>query len=287
MKEFVFIKKEDGNVTKDLIILSFSAIIILILCSSLMDKWQPKMLCLNPNFKFLKQLIPFTFASLVFILSQKIIFKKPILELFTSRKKFDWKRFFYASSIWGFILCSLFFIQYLANPTDFVFQFEASKFLTLLLISLVFVTLQTLFEELLFRSILLHTFGSIINRKLIICLFISLIFTSLHLANPEISILGPSILIYYFLTSMFLSLITIVDNGIELSFGFHAVNNLFGSLILTNNWQVFQTKALFIDISPAKISWDIWLILLFLYPLLIYLYFKITKTKFGSIFDNK
>lgn len=287
MKEFVFIKKNDEKVTTNLIVVATLAILVIMISNIFIINWQPKYFSSNPNLSFFKQLLPFSFGCVVFFVCQKLLFKKPIIQLFTSRSFFDWKRFLLALIIWGLVLTILFLIHYLISPSYFLFQFEKNTFFYLILISLVFVTIQALFEELLFRSLLLHTFGSYFKQKIIICIFISILFTSLHLSNPEIRILGPAILIYYFLTSMFLCIITILDNSIELSFGFHAINNLFGSLILTNKWQVFQTKALFIDISPPKISWDIWFILLFLYPLLIFLYLKITKTKFSSIFDNK
>lgn len=287
MKEFIYIRKGEEKITSHLLLVIVLSILVLLISASLLANWSPKNLAANTNFNFLKQLLPFTFACLLLLFGQKFILKKPLVHLFTSRKSIDWKRFFIAMSVWGLILVSLFLIHYLFNPSIFLFQFDSITFISLTLISLLFVTIQSLFEELLFRSLLLHTLASIIKQKIIICLLISLLFTSLHLANPEIKTLGSTILIYYFLTSLFLSFITVLDNGIELSFGFHVINNLFGSLILTNKWQVFQTKALFVDHSAPKISWDIWFILLFLYPVLIFLYLKISKTKFGSIFDNK
>lgn len=270
-----------------MILVLLIALVTLIAGAPVLSNWKPKNLTGNSNFIFLKQLLPFTIGFFVFLSGQRFIFKKPILHLFTSRLSFDWKRFFIAVLTWGVVLFSLFLVHYLIVPNDFKFQFEASSFFFLTLISLIFVTIQTLFEELLFRSFLLHAFASFIKQKFIIVCCVSLLFTTLHLSNPEIRILGPLILIYYFLTSIFLTLLTIFDNGIELSFGFHAINNSFASLILSNNWQVFQTKALFVDISPPEITWEIWFILLFLYPLLIFLYLKITGIKFGSIFDNK
>lgn len=37
----------------------------------------------------------------------------------------------------------------------------------------------------------------------------------------------------------------LMDDGLELSMGYHAINNIFAALILTNEWQAFQTDALF------------------------------------------
>jgi hypothetical protein len=48
----------------------------------------------------------------------------------------------------------------------------------------------------------------------------------------------------------FLALISIKSEGLELALAFHTVNNLFGALIISSNWQVFHTQALFIDSRP-------------------------------------
>jgi membrane protease YdiL (CAAX protease family) len=72
-------------------------------------------------------------------------------------------------------------------------------------------------------------------------------FAIMHISNPEIAILGPGLLLYYFMAGLFLALLAIQDDGLELSLAFHIFNNLFGAFMVTSDWQAFHTEALFID----------------------------------------
>jgi hypothetical protein len=65
-----------------------------------------------------------------------------------------------------------------------------------------------------------------------------------------------------------------MDDGLELSMGYHAVNNLFAALILTNSWQAFQTDALFIDPTPPSFGWDNYVTLLIIQPLMLFVFSK-------------
>ena len=70
-----------------------------------------------------------------------------------------------------------------------------------------------------------------------------------------------------------------MDDGIELSMGYHAVNNIFASLILTNDWQAFHTDAMYIDRSEPIFGMESFLTILVLQPLLIILFSKVYRWK--------
>jgi hypothetical protein len=76
------------------------------------------------------------------------------------------------------------------------------------------------------------------------------------------------------LTGVFLGIIVLMDDGIELTSGYHLANNFFAVVILTNNWQVFQTDALLMDHSVPTFGWDNLLTILIIQPLLIYIFSK-------------
>jgi hypothetical protein len=63
---------------------------------------------------------------------------------------------------------------------------------------------------------------------------------------------------------------TLMDEGMELSVGFHAVNNLFAALMITTDWTVFQTDAVFMDISEPSISWQAFIPVFIIYPVILY-----------------
>jgi membrane protease YdiL (CAAX protease family) len=80
----------------------------------------------------------------------------------------------------------------------------------------------------------------------------SLIFGSMHVFNPEVAKMGYVIMIYYIGTGLFLGVITLMDEGIELALGFHAANNLVGAILVTSDWSVFQTYSIFKDMSEPS-----------------------------------
>jgi hypothetical protein len=70
-----------------------------------------------------------------------------------------------------------------------------------------------------------------------------------------------------------------MDDGMELSMGYHAANNVFTALMITNNWQAFQTDAVFIDTSSPSFGLDSIVTLIIIQPLLLLFLSKIYKWK--------
>jgi hypothetical protein len=240
--------------------------------------------------KFLTYLIiPFIFSLLAVILSVRFLHKRPIISLFTARHSFDWKRFFSSALIWGLVL-GLFMFFTIANNKNVSWNFNPSTFFPLLIISLFLIPLQTTCEEVLFRGYLFQGIGLIYKKGWIAIIVTGVLFGLLHSANPEVGQLGQVVMIYYIGTGIFLGIVTLMDDGLELSMGYHAVNNIFAALILTNDWQAFQTDALFIDHSAPAFGLDNLVTIIIVQPLLLLVYSKVYKWKnwkqklFGTTF---
>jgi membrane protease YdiL (CAAX protease family) len=216
-------------------------------------------------------LFPFLTAFIALIVCIKYIHKKSIHSFFTDRKKFDVKRFFHAFFVWGIVL-TLFFSVSLFLSSDLTWNFNLESFFPLLAIAVIFIPIQTSFEEFFFRGYIFKLVKNPIQKSWLIVVFTGVIFGLMHGANPEIEVLGYGILIYYIVTGIFLGLLRLMDDGLELSMGYHAVNNLFAALIISNEWQAFQTDALFIDHAKPTFGWDALLTICFFQPLLL-LYF--------------
>jgi len=238
-------------------------------------------------------LFPFIIGLLALIVSIKIVHRRPIKTLFTSREKFDWKRFFTSFIAWGTLMFIMLGISVWIFDAPVTWNFNPATFLMLLIISVFLIPLQTTLEEAFFRGYLIQGTGTVFRRGWISVLFTSILFGLLHMGNPEVKLLGQGILGYYIITGIFLGLITIMDDGLELSIGFHAINNIFGALILTNNWQVFQSDALWMDASPPSFDWSNIASLAICYPLLLFFFarnyrWKTWKEKlFGKIHNPK
>ena len=90
------------------------------------------------------------------------------------------------------------------------------------------------------------------RNKWVPLILTSSIFGLLHIANPEVDKIGNIILVYYIGTGFLLGIMTLMDEGLELSLGFHAANNLVGALLVTSDWSVFQTNAVLKDVSEPS-----------------------------------
>jgi hypothetical protein len=96
----------------------------------------------------------------------------------------------------------------------------------------------------------------------------------MHIANPEVDKIGYIILVYYIGTGLFLGIITLMDEGLELALGFHAGNNLVGALLITADWTVFQTHSIFKDIAEPTIGFMAVVPVFVIYPMLIFIMAK-------------
>ena len=136
------------------------------------------------------------------------------------------------------------------------------------------IPIQTSVEELIFRGYLMQGFGVLFRNRWLPLVLTSVLFGSLHLWNPEINKLGVHLIWYYIGTGLFLGVITLMDDGIELALGFHAANNLVTVLLVTASWTAFQTESLLIDNAEPSLGKELVITLLVLYPLLALIFAK-------------
>lgn len=230
------------------------------------------------NLFFIINLFPFVAIFIALLLAIKYIHQRPILSIFTARNTFDWKRFFLSFSLFGIVLVGgLYYVS--LTSKNIHWNYHADSFWMLAGISFFILPLQTAVEELLFRGYMLQGNIKLCKKPFISAVVSSVVFAVLHMGNPEVEILGAQILVYYFSCGLFMALLTILDDGLELSLGFHTINNIFGALLVTNNWQVFQTDALYMDTSAPSIGFDIWMIILVFFPVLLFIYHKLYQWK--------
>ena len=233
------------------------------------------------NNRFLAWLIvPFLFVGLFLVIHTKFVHKRTVLSIFSGRKTFDWKRVLFSFSLLFSVLSLFLFIQYLSSDS-LIFQFDLQKFIPLFFIAIFLLPIQTSCEELLFRSYILQGIKMRTKKNSVAVLISGLMFGAIHIGNPEIAKIGYHIIVYYMLVGVFLALISLFDNGIELALGYHAANNVFAALMITNNWQAFQTDAVFMDNADPGMGLDTIFGILFILPLVFFIFYK--KYKWHSL----
>ena len=230
---------------------------------------------LDKNLQLFLILIPFVFGFLGLYLVIKNLHNRNFVSITTSRSKVDWRRIIHSFILWGSITIIFISADFFINSEDYQINFKFEKFFILLIIGFILIPIQTSLEELLFRGYLFQGFSLYFKRPWIGLFLTSFIFGCLHIFNPEVQKLGLGILIYYIGTGLFLGIITLMDQGIELALGFHAANNLITALLVTSSWTAFQTESILIDISDPSLVGETIISMLILYPLFyIYMYKK-------------
>jgi membrane protease YdiL (CAAX protease family) len=232
---------------------------------------QNMMSLLEPNLNLFLMLLSFAIGLVGLLMVAKYLHQQSLIQLTTSRPKIDWKRFWFIFILWGIISSSFVIIDYFTSPEDYIINFQLVPFIILCVIGILFVPLQTSFEEFLFRGYLMQGIGVILKNKWAPLLLTSFTFGLLHIANPEVDKLGNMIMVYYIGTGLFLGIMTLMDEGLELSLGFHAANNLFTALLVTADWTAFQTHSVLKDMSdPTQAGFvDIFMPVFIVFPIIL------------------
>ena len=233
------------------------------------------------NNRFLAWLVvPFLFVALLLVFHTKFVHERTVLSMFSGRNNFDWKRVFFSFFVLFSVLSLFLIIQYLSSDS-LVFQSDIQKFIPLFFIAIFLLPMQTSCEELLFRSYILQGIKMRTKKNSIAVLISGIMFGAIHIGNPEIAKIGYHIIVYYMLVGVFLALVSLFDNGIELALGYHAANNIFAALMVTNNWQAFQTDAVFMDNADPGNGLETIIGVLVILPLIFFIFYK--KYKWHSL----
>lgn len=168
----------------------------------------------------------------------------PFISVLTGRKQIDFERILYSFMIWGTAISSVVFLDYSLNPDDYQVNFKINEFILLFIIAISLIPIQISVEEIVFRGYLMQGFGNWFNSRFMALFLSSTVFGLLHFSNPEIDALGNKFIVQYISAGFILGIIALMDDGLELSIGLHAAQNLIGVLLLTADWTVLQTESI-------------------------------------------
>ncbi len=210
---------------------------------------------INKNFGFLLLILMFVFAVITLWLVVKHLHIKKMEDLVTPNKPVNINKIVFGFGLWMILSLILELINYWIDPTSYVFRGSGGAFVVLLLISLIFLPIQTSFEELFCRGYIMQGLYFFSKNIWIAVLISSVLFGLIHGMNPEVEKYGFwTMQTYYIAAGLFLAIITVMDDGLELALGVHAATNIFGAVFLTYEGSVLQTDSLF---STTVINpWD-------------------------------
>ena len=184
-------------------------------------------------------------AAIVLFICVRAFHKRSFRTVITARRPFDWKRFGVAFAIWFVLTAIMELVLFLIEPDSYTFQLDAGKWIPLVFVSLLIIPIQTSIEEIFIRGYLFQGIAMGTRSVLVAVLLTSIIFTGMHMANPEVAKFGLGVMVVYYMSvAVFLAVLTFVDDGLELALGVHAATNIYGAAFVTFDGSVMQAEAM-------------------------------------------
>jgi len=254
-----------------------NSIAYLMMSKEQMDAVYKSMQEIPNNWSLIINLTPFIFLLGLLFLLVRVLHKRNVLSLTTSRKTVDYNKFFFSLGLIVLLNILIFSISYYSDSSMILLNFDPLKFLILFVISLLLFPFQIGFEEYLFRGYLMQQVGIIAKNRWFPLLFTSVVFGLFHSANPEVAKMGYGVMVFYIGTGFLLGIMTLMDESMELALGFHLGNNLMAALLITSDFSALQTDAIFkysgVE-SPVDMLNEMIVSILIVYPIILYIFAK-------------
>ncbi|MFA7444621.1 MAG: CPBP family intramembrane glutamic endopeptidase [Flavobacteriaceae bacterium] len=242
---------------------------------------QSSQLFEDKNVNLVLMLSQFGFLLGLLLVLFYFLHQRSIITLTTARAKIDFERIFFAFFLVLLVQVGLFAVSYSLDSSAIEWNFDASKFIPLLIISLLLFPVQIGFEEYFFRGYLMQQIGISTKSKWIPLIITSVLFGVVHSANPEVAEIGFKMMVFYIGTGLFMGILTLLDDGLELALGFHFANNFVAATLITSEISALQTDAVFKytgEMDMTTMFSETVISMLIVYPLLLFIFWK--KYKF-------
>jgi membrane protease YdiL (CAAX protease family) len=240
-----------------------------------MDEVYQSMSEIPNNMSLVLNLSPFIFLLGLLFLLVRLLHKRSILSLTTSRNEVDFKKIMFSFGLIVLMTISAFAVSYSMDNSTILWNFNPLKFTVLFIISLLLFPFQIGFEEYLFRGYLMQQIGIIAKNRWVPLLITSVMFGVFHSANPEVAKMGFGVMVFYIGTGFFLGIMTLMDESLELALGFHLGNNLMAALLITTDYSALKTDAVFkysgVE-NPVNILNEMIVSILIVYPIILFIF---------------
>lgn len=242
-----------------------------------MDEAYKTMSEIPKNMSLTINLLPFVFLLGLLFLLVRVLHKRSILSLTTSRNKVDYKRILFSFGLIVLLTIVGFAISCSMDNSEIIWNFNPSKFAILFIVSILLFPFQIGLEEYLFRGFLMQQIGIIAKNRWFPLLVTSVMFGLFHSANPEVAKMGFGVMFFYIGTGLLLGIMTLMDESLELALGFHLGNNLMAALLITSDFSAIQTDAVFkysgVE-NPVNMLNEMLVSIAIVYPIILFIFAK-------------
>jgi uncharacterized protein len=206
---------------------------------------DPTALGIEQNTGLILLLIPSVLSFIALMLLMIFLHGKKIGSIASAADRIRWGRLFTSAALWFVMLVGVEIFFAYRDPENYTFTFNAIKFIPLVFIAVFLIPLQAWSEELFFRSYLMQGLGVLFNSRVIPLIATSILFGLMHALNPEVKEYGFWVMMLFYIGfGLFAGLLVVFDDGIEMACGVHAINNIYGAVLVSYDSSVLKTAAL-------------------------------------------
>lgn len=233
------------------------------------------------SIRFAIKEVRFIILVFLFLGLFSVIHQRKYRTLITSRKKFDFLRFWLSFSVWGVLLMLVFSVMVMLNPDIYKWNFELFPFLKLFLLSIVFIPFRVFFITIFINSYTLQFLTKFFKKPFIALIISVLLFTIfMYMRNKSaINASGNQLILYYLTLGLMIYLIIILDSGIEIITGLFLASSLISRLFVTYSTNKIQLDAIFLKTGSKDVILFSYVIPFICCPLFFVFLFKVYQWK--------
>ncbi len=208
-------------------------------------------------------MLPFVLMLGLLYLIVHRLHQRPLHTLVNAELSINRHRFWLGFGVWLALVVMFSALHLWISPQDYTFSFQPSSWFAMLPMVLILTLIQTSTEELFYRGYLMQGLSLLTKNPVVLTLATSLAFAIPHFNNPEMQRGFLLMALNYSLWGVFVAVITLQDNGLELALGVHAANNLFIFLFLNTPDSALTTPAIWTYVRPIHAGEDLMSTLLY------------------------
>ncbi|MBN8564986.1 MAG: CPBP family intramembrane metalloprotease [Leptolyngbya sp. UWPOB_LEPTO1] len=212
----------------------------------------PKYLQSFPILNFIIHNLPFVLLFLGIVLAVKFVHQRRCRSLISPDSSFQTDRFFTGFGLWSILMLIALGVGYVISPQSFRLTFSPLLWVQLLVVVLVLTPIQIAAEELFCRGYLMQGLSLLTRNRWILICVPSLLFAIAHFGNSEMQRDAVWMALQYWSFGVFLAVVTLKDNRLELALGIHAAQNMVLLLLANTEDSALPTPSIFTQPQPEE-----------------------------------
>ena len=215
--------------------------------------FTPEVAGLTPQAFLFFTLLPFVLAVAVLLCAVWLIERRGWRTLLAGARRYPrmW-RSLASCGVWLLLAGTSDVVLEVSGLAEFAYAVDWGALLPVALCALALIPFQIAFEELSTRGYVHQVVSWYAGRPVYGIVASSVLFAALHLGNPEVVRFGLwAMMLYYGGVALFLGVVSVLDDGLELAIGIHLATNIYSVLVVNHEGSALPMPSAWLLVDPA------------------------------------